>query len=67
MRTLGVGTSVDHTSETQLNGLRERLREVADVFNNSPVAKRNGMTFNFDDFLEKLNGTIRLYRRLCLI
>ncbi|EDR08997.1 uncharacterized protein LACBIDRAFT_296659 [Laccaria bicolor S238N-H82] len=39
MRTLGVGTSVNHTSEMQVNGLKERLQEIAEIFNNSPLAK----------------------------
>jgi hypothetical protein len=38
LRTLGVDSSVDHTSETQLKGLQLRLDECADLFNASPLA-----------------------------
>lgn len=57
MRTLGVGTSVNHTSETQVNGLKERLQEIAEIFNNSPLAKREGLQFVPDDFAYRLIGT----------
>jgi hypothetical protein len=42
LRTLGINTSTNHASQTQVNGLRKRLTEIADVFNNSPLAKREG-------------------------
>lgn len=57
MRSLGVATSVDHTSETQVAGLRARLQELAKVFNESPLALRTGLRFDPDDFAYKLIGT----------
>ncbi len=57
MRSLGVGTSVNHTSETQVKGLKERLQQIAEAFNNSPFAKREHLTFMSDDFAYKLIGT----------
>ena len=57
MRTLGVGTSVDHTSKTQVKGLQEQLQQIAEVFNNSPFAQHEGLRFSPDDFAYKLIGT----------
>ena len=57
LRTLGVGTSVNHTSETQVNGLKQRLQEIAEIFNNSPLAKREKLRFVPDDFAYHLIGT----------
>lgn len=57
LRTLGVGTSVNHTSETQVNGLKQRLQEIAEIFNNSPLAKREKLRFVPDDFAYRLIGT----------
>ncbi|KAJ2936694.1 hypothetical protein H1R20_g398, partial [Candolleomyces eurysporus] len=51
MRSFGVGTLVNHTSETQINGLHRRLEEIADIFNSSPLAKQEGLTFNPNDFM----------------
>lgn len=57
LRTLGIGTSANHASQTQVNGLRQRLTEIADIFNNSPLAKREALTFLPDHFAFKLIGT----------
>ena len=57
LRTFGVGTSINHTSETQVAGLKERLYELAEIFNNSPLAKREGLQFIPDDFAYRLIGT----------
>jgi hypothetical protein len=57
LRTLGINTSTNHASQTQVNGLRKRLTEIADVFNNSPLAKCEGLTFCADNFAFKLIGT----------
>lgn len=57
LRTLGVGTSVNHTSATQVDGLKQRLHELAEIFNNSPLAKREGLRFTPDDFAYRLIGT----------
>ena len=57
LRTFGVGTSINHTSETQVAGLKERLYELAEIYNNSPLVKREGLQFNSDDFAYRLIGT----------
>lgn len=57
LRTLGIGTSVNHTSQTQVDGLRQLLEELAEIFNNSPLAKREGLRFVPDDFAYRLLGT----------
>ncbi|KAF9552336.1 hypothetical protein CPC08DRAFT_698685 [Agrocybe pediades] len=57
LRTFGVGTSVNHTSETQVNGLKQRLEEIAEVFNTSPLATRKGLKFTPGDFAYRLIGT----------
>jgi hypothetical protein len=57
LRTLGIGTSVNHSSQTQVNGLKDRLNQLAVVFNDSPLAKRENLRFIPDDFAYKLIGT----------
>ena len=54
---MGIGTSINHASQTQVDGLKQRLRELAEVFNNSPLAKREGLRFIPDDFAYRLIGT----------
>lgn len=55
--TLGIGTSINHASQTQVDGLKQRLQELAEVFNNSELAKREGLRFIPDDFAFWLIGT----------
>jgi len=57
MCSFGIGTSINHTSETQVRGLLERLCNIAKVFNNSPFAKQSQLKFSPDDFAYKLIGT----------
>jgi hypothetical protein len=57
LRTLGIGTSVNHSSEVQVRGLRQLLQELAEIFNNSPLAKREDLRFAPDDFAYRLLGT----------
>lgn len=57
LRTFGVGTSINHTSETQVAGLKERLHELSEIFNNSPLVRRKGLKFIPDDFAYRLIGT----------
>jgi hypothetical protein len=40
-----------------VDGLRKRLEEIAKIFNESPLAKREGLNFKADDFAYKLIGT----------
>ena len=56
-RSLGIGTSTNHASQTQVDGLRERLEGIAKIFNESPLAKRENIIFKVDDFAYKLIGT----------
>lgn len=55
--TLGIGTSINHTSQTQVDGLKQCLQELAEVFNNSELAKQEGLRFIPDDFAFRLIGT----------
>jgi len=57
LRTLGIDTSVNHASQTQVDGLKRRLVELAEVFNDSPLAKREGLRFVPGDFAYRLLGT----------
>ncbi|TFK58365.1 hypothetical protein BDN72DRAFT_782188 [Pluteus cervinus] len=57
LRTLGVGSMVDHTSETQARTLKERLQEIAVMFNQSPFAKRENLEFRPEHFAYRLLGT----------
>lgn len=56
LRTLGVGASIDHTSETQVNGLKRRLQVAIDIFKGSPLAQRLNIDFELNDFAAKLRG-----------
>ena len=57
LRTLGVGTSVNHSCEVQVEGLKTRLHELGKIFNKSPFAKREGLQFSPEDFAYRLMGT----------
>jgi hypothetical protein len=39
IRSLGIGSAVDHTSETQVQGLKKRIEDIASTFSDSPLAK----------------------------
>jgi len=41
----------------QVDGLKQHLQELAEVFNNSPLAKREGLRFIPNDFAYWLIGT----------
>ncbi|CAA7263684.1 unnamed protein product [Cyclocybe aegerita] len=57
LRSLCVGTSVNHSSKVQVEGLKAHLTELAEVFNNSPLAQEEGLRFVPDDFVYRLLGT----------
>ncbi len=59
LHTLGVDSSIDYTSETQLKGLWLQLDECADLFNASLLALRKQTSFSQDEFITKLHGTNR--------
>ena len=56
-RCLGLDTSINHTSAVQVNGLQWHLKELSKVFNNSPLAKNEGLHFSPDNFAYWLIGT----------
>lgn len=55
--TLGIGTSINHASQTQVDGLKQCLCNLAEAFNNSPFEKREGLRFVPDNFAYRLIGT----------
>ncbi len=57
LHTLGVDSSVDHTSETQLKGLQLPLNKCSDLYNASPLAQKKQTSFSWDEFITKLCGT----------
>jgi len=59
LQTLGINTSVNHASQTQVDGLRQGLQELALVFNNSPLAKREGLGFKPNNLVYCLLETSR--------
>ena len=56
IRSLGIGSAVDHTSETQVQGLKKRIEDIASTFSDSPLAKRHNLHFDSDMFVQKLKG-----------
>jgi hypothetical protein len=54
---LGIGTSINHASQNQVNGLKQCLQELAEVFNNSALAKWEGLWFVPDNFAFQLIST----------
>ncbi|RXW23522.1 hypothetical protein EST38_g2358 [Candolleomyces aberdarensis] len=56
-RTLGVDISTDHSSETQVAGLKDWLTDLSETFSASPFAARTGMEFTQDVFIVKCAGT----------
>ncbi|KAJ3012717.1 hypothetical protein NUW54_g1789 [Trametes sanguinea] len=55
-RTLGVASSVDHTSETQLQGWQQTLHGLVQAYNQSPLAQRDGGALALEDCITKLAG-----------
>lgn len=55
-RVLSVTPSVDHTSETQLDGWKTELQHLSCTFSQSPLACRLGLTLDVNEFLAKLKG-----------
>lgn len=53
---LGVDAAVDHTSETQVNGWKQKMEEISEVYNGSPLARRTHATLKPDDLVLKLHG-----------
>ncbi|KAI0354217.1 hypothetical protein OH77DRAFT_1549428 [Trametes cingulata] len=55
-RTLGVESSVDHTSETQVRGWQEKLAALVKAYNQSPLAERDGGQLALEECVIKLTG-----------
>ncbi len=55
-RFVGVESSVDHTSETQLAGWQGAFHGAAHAFNDSPLAKRDGTVLDVINLAVKLKG-----------
>lgn len=54
--TLGVHSAPNHTSETQVNGWKEVLLEIIEIFMNSPLAKSAHLQLSLKEFYQKLKG-----------
>jgi hypothetical protein len=54
--TLDVHSAPNYTSETQVNGWKEVLLEIVEIFMNSPLAKSAHLQFSLKQFYEKLKG-----------
>ncbi|CDO75906.1 hypothetical protein BN946_scf184768.g8 [Trametes cinnabarina] len=55
-RLLGIESSPDHTSESQVRGWKKKLTSVTTAFNQSPLARRAGETISVEDTVMKLSG-----------
>jgi hypothetical protein len=55
-RLLGVHSSADHKSQTQVNGWKEHIMEIVEVFMRSPLAKAEKLKLKLEDFYLKLKG-----------
>ncbi|KAF7972903.1 hypothetical protein HWV62_16626 [Athelia sp. TMB] len=56
LRVFNVMSSVDHTSETQVEGWKNRINSLADLFNCSPLAQRHNQSLFSPEFARKLKG-----------
>ena len=54
--TLGVHSAPNHTSETQVNGWKEVLVEIAEIFINSPFGQSAHLQFSLKQFYGKPKG-----------
>lgn len=51
-----MASSIDHTSETQVEGWKNRIISLADLFNRSPLALRQNQSLFSSEFARKLKG-----------
>lgn len=56
LRVFNVASSIDHTSETQVEGWKNRITSLADLFNRSPFALRHNQSLFSLEFARKLKG-----------
>ncbi|KAI0047122.1 hypothetical protein FA95DRAFT_1492966 [Auriscalpium vulgare] len=74
VRLLSVQTTVNHTSESQLEGIKESLTAVANAYTQSPLAKRTSITLEAEEIIRKWTGLNtnhaanqqKLYRLACM-
>lgn len=55
-RLLGVDSSVDHTSESQVSGWKEKFAHIAALFSASPFAQRTGRSLSAEECARRLAG-----------
>jgi hypothetical protein len=53
---LCVDATLDHSTESSVNGWKANLKEIEELFNRSPLARRLCQQFTVRDFLKKLRG-----------
>ncbi|KII95110.1 hypothetical protein PLICRDRAFT_69546, partial [Plicaturopsis crispa FD-325 SS-3] len=74
VRLMSVRTSVNHTSESQLAGLKEDLESIRTAYNESPLARREAITLEAEEIVAKFSGMNtdhaedqkKLFRLACL-
>jgi hypothetical protein len=54
IRLFGVASSVDHASETQVEGWKRRISALAKIYNASPLARRQNTSIFSTEFAQKL-------------
>ncbi|KAJ7196140.1 hypothetical protein GGX14DRAFT_526945 [Mycena pura] len=55
-RILGISSTVDHTSETQVNNWKRLLATITDLFRRCPLAQRSEFSFELTNFLRLFKG-----------
>ncbi|KAJ7578436.1 hypothetical protein C8J56DRAFT_897995 [Mycena floridula] len=58
-RFLKVAPALDHMAERQVQGTKDAITRVADVYSRSPVAARDGKTMELDDYYRKKVGEVK--------
>lgn len=56
LRLFNVASSVDHLSETQVEGWKSRVNAISKLFNASPMSRRRNQTLFSSEFTRKLKG-----------
>lgn len=47
---------MDHTSQTQIAGWIKKFEQIRETFNNSPLAKQNGVALSIGNFAKLITG-----------
>ncbi|KAJ7289904.1 hypothetical protein C8J57DRAFT_1046809 [Mycena rebaudengoi] len=56
MQVLGISSTIDHMSETQLANWKRLLSNICEIFKRSPLGRRSALNFELSDFLRLLKG-----------